>query len=326
MPITKRPLLIDTDLNFDDAMAIVFLLLRPDVDVRAITLSGTGLTRLPAGAQNALRLLELTGHPIIPVASGPAITRGGSSENALPQEWRDDADTLLGLNLPEFPKVASPLSAEECICKVLESSTEKVSILAIGPLTNLAEALAKNPHIAQNIERITIMGGALQVAGNVERDGYDQVAEWNIFQDPLAAQEVFATSIPITLVPLDATNDAPVTQKFYERLSQGARTAPARFVARGISELAKQGALDDWYYFWDPLAAALVVNPDIVSTVDATVSVVIEEGPNRGRILIDSSGRKLQVASKPDQRAFENYFLQTLNTKAAPAKPRLPKP
>src|SRR5262249_25123237 len=153
-------------------------------------------------------------------------------------------------------------SAVELLTAAIGSSPHKVVVVTLGPLTNLAEALQRTPSLARNVEMVYVMGGALDVPGNISDAGAginNRAAEWNIYIDPHAAQVVFASGAPITLIPLDATNHARVSAAFYRRLQQDHVTPVASFVFDVLTKnhdfIASGG-----YYFWDPLAAALATD------------------------------------------------------------------
>ena len=159
------------------------------------------------------------------------------------------------------------------------------------------------------------MGGALEVLGNVgfsRADIENQVAEWNIFVDPLAAKRVFASGAPITLVPLDATNDAPVNLDFYFSLQANHNTPEAKFVYRVLTTqldfIASGG-----YYFWDPLSAALLPMRAWDISKRGHVKVYTAEGPSTGLTRLMSDGYAMRYAKSVDARRFEEEFLRTLN-------------
>ncbi|MFL5801578.1 MAG: nucleoside hydrolase [Roseiflexaceae bacterium] len=205
---TSRPhaIVIDTDMAADDWMAILYLLQRPDVTVRAITVTGAGETHCASGIRHALGLAALSGYHKILVACGRETPLQGN--HAFPDGWREGVDSLLGLSLPEGQDTASNLTAVELLTSVIQSSPAKVTLLTLGPLTNVAEALQNTPSLVDNIESIYIMGGAVNVPGNVGTSGVgitNNTAEWNIYVDPYATNIVLQSSAPIALVPLDAT-------------------------------------------------------------------------------------------------------------------------
>lgn len=212
-----QPVVIDTDMAADDWLAILYLLGRSDVDVRAITVTGAGEAHCSAGTRNALGLVALAGRPEIPVACGREMPLEG--DHAFPAEWRQRVDGLLGLTLPENSREASGESAVELLARTIQGSPQKVHLIALGPLTNVGELLQAEPELVMNLEMITVMGGAVEIAGNVGPSSHieNEVAEWNIYVDPRAAAEVFGSGAPITLVPLDATSYAPLTRRFSRR-------------------------------------------------------------------------------------------------------------
>src|SRR5271155_3066810 len=149
------PLLIDTDTGSDDLMAIAYFLSHPDLRIEAIT-TANGLAHTQAGARNLVRLLTLAGRSDIPVFAGRDTPLQGDAE--FPAEWRRIADELPGVTLPESRNKPDPRRAADFLSERLQNPRRKVRILALGPLTNLAEVLKRAPATAQTIEEIVIMG------------------------------------------------------------------------------------------------------------------------------------------------------------------------
>ena len=218
---------VDTDLASDDLVALAFLLSSPDADVVAVTVSGTGEVRCPQGLEVIRGLLALTGDDDVPVACGRSTPLAG--DHAFPTEWRDAADEGWGAELPEVAAPAGERTAVDLLSEVLEPGG--VTLLTLGPLTNAADAFRTDPGLAGMVESIVVMGGALDVAGNVPRDdGGPPTAEWNVFVDPTAAGEVLASGAPVVMVGLDATNRAPISGDFLELLGVNAHTDAAKLV------------------------------------------------------------------------------------------------
>ena len=263
------PLVVDTDLAIDGVMALLYLLGRPEVDVAAITVSGTGEVRCGPGAEIAAGLVALVRTDGIPVACGPSEPLAGS--NAFPADWRSAADEAWGLDLPvgEAPSV---LLAPDLLVSVVSSSDEPVVVFTEGPLTNLATALRLDPAIAARIAMVYVMGGAVDVAGNTP---INPDAEYNIWVDPTAAAEVFGSGVPITLVPLDVTNQVPLEARHLRALDQHAVT-PAAAAVLAMLQLDDESDL----YFWDQLAAAIVVDESLAGFETVAVTVSTEGGPD----------------------------------------------
>jgi pyrimidine-specific ribonucleoside hydrolase len=201
------------------------------------------------------------------------------------------------------------------LTSVIQAAPEKVVLVTLGPLTNVGEALQNEPTLVENLEMIYVMGGAVDVPGNLQVHGVEtdnRVAEWNVYVDPHAAAVVFESGAPITLVALDATNDAPITMAFYERLEADHTTPEADFVYQVLSRM--QGFIESGgYFFWDPLAAAVTTDEGIVTLEKRTLEVVEEEGPQSGRTLATEGGNSLRVCTGADGGRFETLFLDTLN-------------
>ncbi|MDJ0756047.1 MAG: nucleoside hydrolase [Ardenticatenaceae bacterium] len=307
-----QQIVIDTDMAADDWLAILYLLGRPDVDVQAITVTGAGEAHCSAGQRNALDLVALAGRPEIPVACGREVPLEG--DHAFPTEWRERVDDLLGLKLPENSRKASSESAVEMLARIIQGSPHKVHLIVLGPLTNVGEVLEAEPALVKNLEMITVMGGAVEVGGNVGSSSSieNEVAEWNIYVDPRAAAEVFGSGAPITLVPLDATNYAPLTMEFYKRLERDRTTSVAEFAYRVLAA-QEENVGSGWYYFWDPIAAAIATEEGLGTYRDIPLIVVEEEGAESGRTLESERGSIIRVAMTADRERFEALFLDAVN-------------
>jgi inosine-uridine nucleoside N-ribohydrolase len=201
------------------------------------------------------------------------------------------------------------------IVSVIQGSPEKVTIVAVGPLTNVAEAMLASPDIIDNIRMIYIMGGAIEVEGNVGVSGVginNPFAEWNIYADPHAANIVFNAGAPVTLVPLDATEHAPITTMFYWILRDQRTSPEADFVYDLLTanlEFMQSGG----FQFWDSLTAAIFTDESLAVFESYNIQVVEEEGPESGYTKPAPGGAKVRVAVSADGRCFEKLFLEVLN-------------
>ncbi|MDQ2935406.1 MAG: nucleoside hydrolase, partial [Chloroflexota bacterium] len=284
----------------------------PEVSVKAITVTGTGEAHCGPGVRNALGIVALAEQPDIPVACGRETPLAG--DHAFPPSWRDGVDALFGLSLPENPNQPASGSAGQLLAATLRSSPVKVTLLTLGPLTNLAEALRDSPELAEKIDALYVMGGAVDVEGNVGVSGVgidNRFAEWNVYIDPVAADLVLQ-SAPVTFVPLDATNRAPVTTGFVDRLAGDAVTPPAAF-SRDVLNQLRDSIASGGYYFWDPLAAAVLTDESLASFNSRALAVVVNEGPESGRLISMANGPLTRFATSADVQRFEQLFLDTIN-------------
>jgi inosine-uridine nucleoside N-ribohydrolase len=302
---------VDTDMGQDDAMAIMYLLQHPDVRVEAITVSGTGLAHCDAGVGNALALLEISGAPPgIPVACGPEEPLPGTmpGSGAFPDEWRAAADELYGLELPETDRAAAEQAAPELLASAIRDAGGPVRVLTLGPLTNLALALREEPDLLEDVQRIVVMGGAVGVPGNAIENS---LAEFNIWIDPVAANEVLDSGAPVDLVPLDATNQVPVTPFFADALRRHHVTPEADTVLDLFE--AQPELVEGGYSFWDPLAAAVLTDRTLSTFEDRRITVLEGKPTIQGWTVNDSDGASIRLAVDADALAFERAFLNTLN-------------
>jgi inosine-uridine nucleoside N-ribohydrolase len=239
------PWIIDTDMGADDWISILYSAAQLKGDLKAITVVGNGLSHCPAGRDNASGLLQL-----INPASAVPIACGG--ENPLdgyasyPQLWRQGSDAMMGQHLPAAAKSIrdADMESSALLAQTLRKSRYPLSLLTLGTMSNLATVLTAEPALKGKIKEVVAMAGAVDVAGNVRvhnftEDNPNTKAEWNLYIDPVAAQIVFDSGIPIRLVPLDATNSVPLTPAFVQRFRQQTRGAAAAAVNNWFSQLLK---------------------------------------------------------------------------------------
>ena len=292
-----RSVIIDTDPGTDDALALMMALNSPDLLVEGITTVGGNAT-LAETTDNALRLVEhLDGRGSgLPIAVGADRPTRGSFTHA----YHVHGSEGLGVFLPEPTLKSHRLNAVELIRDRVARSPGRLTIIAIGPLTNVAAALDSRPDIVNAISEIVVMGGAVGVPGNIT-----PYAEFNIHEDPWAANAVFASGVPVTLVGLDVTHqtlmhrrDGPV---WFEGASKSAKLGN-RILADRLRELYDAPE----FYLHDPLVVAAAIEPGILTYRQAHVSVVTD-GRERGRTIASYGDGPVNVAVGVDAgRAVED--------------------
>ncbi|HEY2763520.1 MAG TPA: nucleoside hydrolase [Pseudonocardiaceae bacterium] len=308
-------MIIDTDPGVDDAVALMLAAASPEVELLAITTVfgnvDVGLTTV-----NALRLRALAGPGHVPVAAG------ASRPLVYPHEQRADSrhgrDGLGGRAdlLPEPAEPASSRGAIALMADLLRASPTPVTLVAIGPLTNIALLLAAHPDVKPKIGRIVAMGGNLS-SENV--GDHTPPAEFNIHSDPEAARRVLVEEdVPTTLVPLDLTLRASVDGAWIDELS---RAGPRCAALAGIVEqrLATSRATgSDGVALHDPLVVLEAALPGTLRTTPMPLEVVCDHGPARGTMWTDTSrspdGRTVQVALDADLPAISATILNRLRS------------
>ena len=257
----KTPVIFDTDLAIDDWSALLLLGMHPKINLVGVTANGAGETRCKPAMINIPALLDLTHTNDTLIACGDDFPLEGFF--AFPEPWRIQADTLSGVNIPASKRAVSKVHAVEAL-HTLINQHEDIVVLTTGSLTNLAQLIEKYPKDIKKIKRLVIMGGAFHTKGNIIVPGFtdghpNKEAEWNIYVDPVAANKVFAADIPTEVVGLDVTNTVQVTKQFAANFKDSVKTPAAEFWDKVLDD-------NDWfiesgeYYFWDVLAALVVID------------------------------------------------------------------
>jgi pyrimidine-specific ribonucleoside hydrolase len=311
----RRAVIVDTDAGADDLMAIAFLLSRPDIHVEAITIVN-GMAHVPAGGKNVLRLLALAGRNDIPVFLGRDTPLSGNQE--FPADVRRSSDELPGITLPEPKRSAESRDAPGYLLKRLLDAAHPVQVLALGPLTNLAEVFSHTPRAARTGRQLVILGGAVRVSGNLDDSGSFQTnnvsAEWNMFIDPAAAKIVFTSGAPIRLVPLDATQRVPIDMALLEQLKSRARTPLASFVAQ-VLDTNRDRIRQRFYFVLGPLAAAVLANPAVVTFRPLAIEMSGKPEELGRTVEIKNRRANAQVAIDADVLRFRDVLMTALGVK-----------
>lgn len=276
--MTKK-MIIDTDPGIDDAMAILFALASPELEVVGLT-TIFGNVHTEQATQNALRLLEFAGRSDIPVAHG--------AEAPLCGELDGVADYVHGANgLGDVPH-ADPQGerharyAAQFIVDTVMAHPGEVTLVPIGPLTNIALALAIEPAIANHVAGVVMMGGAATVSGNV-----NPAAEANIYSDPHAADRVFTAPWPLlTMVGLDVTEQVIMDEAYFHTLAASRTGAYIESISRYYLDFYERTNGLRMCHTHDPSAIAYVIDPTLFRSRVGPMRVVTE-GLGRGLTIWD---------------------------------------
>lgn len=304
----RRPVIIDTDVGLDDIGAMLVLLRDPQVDVRAITIAGTGLAHCQGGRLVVRYLLDELGRSDIPFGCGRA--KGGEDARPFPDAWREGANAGYGLAIPPTVESGTPLDAADLLRDAVTGSPSAPTLVTLGPLTNLEDAFEADPTLPDRIAGIHAMLGTVDTPGNVTIDDVTQAdpLEWNAFADPSAVAAVFATDIPIDLVPLDATRDVPVPRDLAERLDVDRAAAGADLMYELLVHNPFLMDPTQGQFLWDELAALTLSDPTLATWDKAQLAVGA-----RGELTRDeSAGRPVGFATMADRTAVEAAFLDAL--------------
>ena len=293
MAAMRSPVIIDTDLSFDDYVALLYLLWHPNVEVRAVTVVN-GTVHVRHGVENARRLLSFAGRADVPIAGGP--DRPLMGRHTFPALWRFIVDFGIRLMLPRVPPAPAGLSAPELICQQIAASDIPITFVALGPLTNLALALHADPTLAAQLDTVYISGGAIHVPGAVHQDSpsnLNRVAEWNLYIDPVAADIVFSSGARLALIPLDVTHiygPQPLlfSRDLLRRMAASARGQVPKMMVRTIRLWHLLKPQHRVIPVWDAAVAAIVADPAIGSDWrDLAIRVLTQPEQAAGQTVVE---------------------------------------
>lgn len=308
------PMIVDTDMGTDDWLALSYLLKNPAVDIKAISIVTTGESDCKPGIAMVGALLKLSHHQPIPVACGSTKPIHGNKQ--FPAWFRSLINHHFNLKLPTYKNKDVEKSAVNLMYRTLLRAHKKITILAIGPLTNLALLLQKHPDIKKQIQRLYILGGAINVPGNIQslkHKSHNKVAEWNVYIDAYAAKRVLTSGVPITLVSLDACNQVRLDMSFYHTLTLKAATPIAHFVQDVLTK--NVGFIKtDQFYFWDPLAAAISVNNGFYTAKATKVAINLTSGTHYANVYPSPNGANIQWIPYVNAKKFKQIYLKQLNS------------
>ena len=293
-------LLIDTDPGTDDAIALLMALeaaSRAEIELLGIATVG-GNAAAARTTRNTLAILEYAGRADVPVAMGASRPLTGS----FPYAYSFHGPSGLTVRLPAPRTQPCQETAVEFLAHKLLASPERVTLVALGPLTNVATLLKVHPEVGPRLSRLVVMGGAIAVPGNVTPH-----AEFNFYSDPLAASMVLCHGVAVTLVDLAVCRRASLGREALAPLLKGGRSA--RLAGRILSNWFRGHPDKDSYDLCDPLALAISMQPEILATRPGRVEVHTGCTERLGETTLKGAYGNVEVASEVNvQRFFELFY------------------
>ncbi|MGI8475970.1 MAG: nucleoside hydrolase [Thermomicrobiales bacterium] len=289
----KIPVILDVDTGIDDAMALALAVASPEVDLLAVT-TLAGNVDVTRTTDNTLRVLEWLGGGDVPVHRG--------ASHPLTRPHRDAAFVhgTNGLGNSQFPPASRSTAADRGPAAIVRLALQRpgeIMLVCVGPLTNLAIALNVEPSLPRLLKRLVIMGGAYGVPGNVTPH-----AEFNIFVDPEAAEQVFrAEWADATAIGLDVTHQTGLTADDWHRAKASSSAASTLFVK--VAQRTFEERTERTFHLHDPLALGVAFDPSFVSTEVGDVSVDLT-AERLGRTSLTPGSNGVRVATAVDAERF----------------------
>jgi purine nucleosidase len=306
----KKKVIIDCDVGVDDAFALILAFHSPELEVKAVTgVNGNvPLVQVYENIKKVLSLIRPQPKPLI--AKGADRPLKGETIYAHSVHGKSGLGNVkIELKKGEEGWEIFPGRADELITKTARQHPMELTLIATGPLTNLAWALQQDLEGTKQLKEVVIMGGAVRTKGNIT-----PYAEFNIYSDPLAAKMVFESGLPITLVPLDVTHHVFLTFRWVEDHIRVLNTSFSKFVieATGYDIVAQRFSNKEVIYLHDPLAVGVVIHPDLVKKEKIAICVETQEGERYGQTSEVKKGQEIEVCLEVDANAFLELFLSAL--------------
>ena len=289
--MTSVNVIIDTDPGVDDFLAIALALKSPELVIEAFTTTGGNVALRHTNA-NMLQILEALNRPDVPVYRGSQRPLVGSFGDA------EDVHGVGGLPI-SLPRPSIRTRDEHAVKYMAQRLNDgpPVTLIALGPPTNVARLFRDHPGSVKSVERVVIMGGALDVPGNVT-----DYAEFNVWSDPEATALVFGSGVPVTMVGSDVCNQV--------RIYADKTPVPVNSVIRRLTEAQYVARPGRRITLYDPLTVMAVTRPGIVKLERLSIAVDISNGPERGRTRRDPAGAMIDVATGVDVEAAIRLFTE----------------
>lgn len=310
-----RKWIIDTDTASDDAVALVLALQSDSIQIEAMTVVA-GNVDLEQGLQNALYCVELCDSQV-PVYAGAAKPMLRDLSTA---QFVHGVDGMGDIGLPLQGRVPTPGHAVDVLIEKVKQSPGEIELITLGPLTNVAIALLKDPSIAQQVKCCHLMGAVGQGPGNITA-----VSEYNIWVDPEAAHIVFNSGMPIRM----AGWDIAVNHAFFDddeiaqwRKKEGALTKFALDIQRGKYAFNKKTTGQGGFELPDPIAVAMALDETMITKQKTMgVAVILGDGPTRGQVIIDHinvmpDAPKVEVVLEVSTQQFKDLLFDLLVQKS----------
>ncbi len=313
----RRKILIDCDVGVDDALALILAFRSPELCVKAVTgvHGNVPLRNVSENIKKVLSLLKPQEPPL--VADGAAAPLKGRGAHAYSVHGETGlAEARIETEEGNRWWHESPYPAEDLIVELACRDPDEITLVATGPLTNVARGVEKNLRAMKKLRSVIVMGGAVRIPGNITPH-----AEFNFYADPLAAQIVFESGLPLTLVPLDVTHQVFFTPSLLEERVIPLDNALSRFMIDAIGydierrEFRRKGVI----YLHDPLAVGVAIDEDLVKRKRLALRVETEAEDRFGAILENPNGSPLDVCLEVEAKAFLDLFLSRLRSQTREA-------
>ena len=309
----KRSIIFDHDGSADDFLSLILLLSMKNVEMQGISITPADCY-IENALETTLKILKVAGRTDLEIGIG-----NFHGVNAFPSHWRakpkiiNAFPSLVGIEVEANP--THFIDSKELLTQKRLSSTEPITIMMTGPCSNLVHAIRENADLVNHIDQVVWMGGAFDVPGNVATYNHNGTAEWNVFWDPLSAKDLLEYELNIVFVPLDATNDVPVSRAFLKELANHQEHLWADLAGQvWATTLDTIPAYEYIYFMWDVLATSYLTIPNAFAVESMEIDIETH-GPSAGRTYRkEGSNQLVKVVKKVDKEIFYNYLVDAFTS------------
>ncbi len=300
---SRIPVVLLQDGAPDDITAAMYLMLDTQVNLAGIVVTNGETRPSHALAKWEDYIYAYMGWNSVQVVAG-CDCAVDSHANAFPTGWRDGADNFWGMPLPEHTGASSTKTGRDLIIELANQYPGQLVVVITGPHTDLAMALTKSSTLKEKIKKVVIMGGAVDVGGNLKADDPTQTnitAEWNIWVDAQAAANVFASGIPLDIIPMDPVPEVELDRAFAKKV--GKVNLPGANLMASLWTAEFGWYSKDYIWIYDVLAAIAVDHPEHYTWISAPIVVVTAVGPEQGRtVKQDGTSDHIRYARHADEQ------------------------
>lgn len=294
----RLPLVLDVDTGTDDALALAYAVAAPGIELVAVT-TVAGNVGVEKTTANTLSVLDWLGADEVPVH------RGASRPLVRPHQdasYFHDEGGLGGAQLPASTRSVGEDRGPAALIRLARQRPGELTLVALGPLTNLAIALNVEPELPELLKAVVVMGGAYTVAGNTT-----PAAEFNILVDPEAADQVFTAPFPnLTAVGLDVTEQVALTRDDWNGVNNTSSLPRSAHLLREVGKSAFSKLSRDQFSLHDPLSVAVAIDPSLIAVRELSIAVDTVE-PELGRTQIAGPGNVRVATAVDSERALEDF-------------------
>jgi purine nucleosidase len=292
------PVILDVDTGTDDALALGYAVASPRIELVAVT-TVAGNVGVEKTTANTLAVLDWLGAGDIPVHRGASRPLVRPHRDAV---YFHDEGGLGGAQLPPSTRSVGADRGPAALIRLARLRPRELTLVTLGPLTNLAIALNVEPNLPELLKSVVVMGGAYSVPGNTT-----PAAEFNILVDPEAAEQVFTARFPtLTTVGLDVTERVALTRDDWDAVNAASTIPPPATLLREVGKFAFSRLGREQFSLHDPLSVAVAIDPTLIDVRELAVAIDFVE-PERGRTRIVGPGSVRVATSVDAQRALEEF-------------------